>query len=123
VKCKLALAGDSGEPLRTLFRRWREALPPLTIQNQYIRLGASEAHISLEFAGNGLTLHTHIPPAGTHTTQAHHPELAHLWQRFDPDQVTVDTTDGIKLSTPNAWFSLRPSNTEPILRLMGEYRA
>ncbi len=123
VKCKLALAGDSGEPLRALFRRWREALPPLTIQNQYIGLGASEAHISLELAGNGLTLHTHIPPAGTHTTQAHHPELAHLWQRFDPDQVTLDTTDGIKLSTPNAWFSLRPSNTEPILRLMGEYRA
>ncbi len=119
VKCKLALPSDLGAYLRTLFRRWQQETPPITLQNHHIHLGHPAAQLTLAWAGDTLTLHC----PGTHTIQAHHPELAHLWERFDPGQVTVTTTDGIKLSTPNAWFSLRPSNTEPILRLMGEYRA
>ena len=32
----------------------------------------------------------------------------------------IDTTDGIKLTFPSYWVHLRPSNTEPILRIMVE---
>jgi len=33
----------------------------------------------------------------------------------------VDTQDGLHLSTPNWWVHLRKSNTEPIIRVIGEY--
>ena len=31
--------------------------------------------------------------------------------------VTVDELDGLTVSTPDGWFNIRPSNTEPLLRL------
>jgi phosphomannomutase len=31
--------------------------------------------------------------------------------------VTVDELDGLTISTDKWWFNLRPSNTEPLLRL------
>ena len=123
VKCQLALTGDTRSRLRTLLRRWQEEGPQLTIQNQHISFRHPEGQLSLAWTGNEVILHTDFPHVGTHTTRVHHPELGQLWQRFDPNQVTLSTTDGIKLSTPHAWFSLRPANTEPILRLTGEYRA
>ncbi|MFZ5851017.1 MAG: phosphomannomutase/phosphoglucomutase [Actinomycetota bacterium] len=33
------------------------------------------------------------------------------------DQVTLDHLDGLTVSHPDWWFNLRPSNTEPLLRL------
>lgn len=33
-----------------------------------------------------------------------------------PD-TTADTLDGLTITTPTWWFNLRPSNTEPLLRL------
>ncbi|MFD7615017.1 phosphomannomutase/phosphoglucomutase [Streptomyces sp. NPDC059828] len=36
--------------------------------------------------------------------------------------VTVDTLDGLTVSTGDWWFNLRPSNTEPLLRLNVEAR-
>ncbi|MFG3049143.1 phosphomannomutase/phosphoglucomutase [Streptomyces sp. NPDC048241] len=36
-----------------------------------------------------------------------------------PD-ATVDTLDGLTVSTPTWWFNVRPSNTEPLLRLNTE---
>ena len=38
------------------------------------------------------------------------------------DKLTLDLTDGVKLFAEGAWLSLRPSNTEPIVRVMGEVR-
>ncbi|MEU3603497.1 phosphomannomutase/phosphoglucomutase [Streptomyces sp. NPDC006798] len=35
---------------------------------------------------------------------------------------TVDTLDGLTVTTPDWWFNLRPSNTEPLLRLNVEAR-
>jgi phosphomannomutase len=32
-------------------------------------------------------------------------------------EATVDELDGLTVSTPAWWFNLRPSNTEPLLRL------
>ncbi|TXS31223.1 phosphomannomutase/phosphoglucomutase [Streptomyces sp. gb1(2016)] len=36
--------------------------------------------------------------------------------------VTLDETDGLTVNGPDRWFNLRPSNTEPLLRLNAEAR-
>jgi phosphomannomutase len=43
---------------------------------------------------------------------------AALRQRFADAQ--VDTQDGLRLAWPNRWLHVRPSNTEPIIRLIAE---
>lgn len=35
----------------------------------------------------------------------------------DRDHITTDTLDGLTITSPHWWFNLRPSNTEPLLRL------
>ncbi|HQY89533.1 MAG TPA: hypothetical protein PK402_12845, partial [Tepidisphaeraceae bacterium] len=34
----------------------------------------------------------------------------------------IDTQDGIRIDWPNAWVHARPSNTEPIMRIIAEAR-
>ena len=34
----------------------------------------------------------------------------------------VDTQDGLRLALPDRWLHVRPSNTEPIIRLIAEAR-
>jgi phosphomannomutase len=36
------------------------------------------------------------------------------------DKARIDTTDGVKASFPDRWIHVRPSNTEPIVRLFAE---
>jgi phosphomannomutase len=43
---------------------------------------------------------------------------AALRQRFP--EASVDTQDGLRLGWPNRWLHVRPSNTEPIIRLIAE---
>ncbi|GHA50350.1 MULTISPECIES: phosphomannomutase/phosphoglucomutase [Streptomyces] len=38
------------------------------------------------------------------------------------DDVTVDDLDGLTVQAPDWWFNVRPSNTEPLLRLNAEAR-
>jgi phosphomannomutase len=40
----------------------------------------------------------------------------------DRDGVTTDTLDGLTVTHPDWWFNVRPSNTEPLLRLNAEGR-
>ncbi|MFJ3232595.1 phosphomannomutase/phosphoglucomutase [Streptomyces sp. NPDC086787] len=40
----------------------------------------------------------------------------------DRDDVTLDTLDGLTVSAADWWFNVRPSNTEPLLRLNAEAR-
>ncbi len=35
-------------------------------------------------------------------------------------EAKVDTQDGMRLAWPNRWLHVRPSNTEPIIRLIAE---
>ena len=43
-------------------------------------------------------------------------------ERFEPRSVRKDTVDGLSLEFPEWRFNLRPSNTEPVLRLNVESR-
>jgi phosphomannomutase len=38
------------------------------------------------------------------------------------DTVTTDHLDGLTVTHPDWWFNVRPSNTEPLLRLNAEGR-
>lgn len=122
VKCKLTPQGSDGEQLRELFRRWQAKMPQIKIQPMGVTLADESSFIALEFAGHELMFQAHLAAEARAIAQAQHPDLSQLWQQFAGDCATLDTTDGIKLIAPNAWFSLRPSNTEPIVRFMGEYR-
>jgi phosphomannomutase len=44
--------------------------------------------------------------------------VAALKQQFTSEK--VDTQDGIRIDWPNAWVHARPSNTEPIMRIIAE---
>jgi phosphomannomutase len=46
------------------------------------------------------------------------PAYTALRQRFADAE--VDTQDGLRLAWPNRWLHMRPSNTEPIIRLIAE---
>ncbi|HYL20579.1 MAG TPA: phosphoglucosamine mutase [Gemmatimonadales bacterium] len=46
------------------------------------------------------------------------PAYAALRRRFADAE--VDTQDGLRLAWPNRWLHVRPSNTEPIIRLIAE---
>src|SRR5579872_7401556 len=43
--------------------------------------------------------------------------LAGVRQRFEAEGASVDTLDGLTIDLGAWWFNLRPSNTEPLLRL------
>ncbi|MCF0739262.1 phosphomannomutase CpsG, partial [Klebsiella pneumoniae] len=44
-------------------------------------------------------------------------------ERYEPDAVNVDTTDGISIEYPEWRFNLRSSNTEPVVRLNVESKS
>ena len=53
-------------------------------------------------------------PRGADLTQVY----AGLRNRFA--DAAVDTQDGLRLGWPDRWLHVRPSNTEPIIRLIAE---
>lgn len=48
--------------------------------------------------------------------------IANIVQKYEPDALLVDKTDGISLEFENWRFNLRSSNTEPVVRLNVESR-
>jgi phosphomannomutase len=56
-------------------------------------------------------------PRGT----ALEPVYAALRRRFS--DARVDTQDGLHLAWPDRWLHVRPSNTEPIIRLIAEAKS
>ncbi|MCF1598447.1 phosphomannomutase/phosphoglucomutase [Streptomyces muensis] len=49
--------------------------------------------------------------------------LAAIKSTYGPQpDVTLDELDGLTVTTPDWWFNVRPSNTEPLLRLNAEAR-
>ncbi len=46
--------------------------------------------------------------------------IATVKAKFEDGNSVLDTLDGLTVSFPDAWFNIRPSNTEPLLRLNAE---
>jgi Phosphomannomutase len=47
--------------------------------------------------------------------------VTELRRRYSKE--TTSTVDGLKIIWPDSWIHLRPSNTEPIIRLIAESRS
>jgi len=52
------------------------------------------------------------------------PALERVTRRYESagDDVRIDAGDGVRVDFPDGWVHIRPSNTEPILRLIAEAR-
>ena len=48
--------------------------------------------------------------------------IATVRQAYADSTVTIDELDGLTVAGSDWWFNLRPSNTEPLLRLNAEAR-
>lgn len=46
-----------------------------------------------------------------------------LKNRYEKESENISTLDGLKIIWPDAWVHLRPSNTEPIIRIIAEARS
>lgn len=124
VKMRLVPEGGSADDLRTLFAEWQSESPAVHVTPQTVRIGGQRAELCLYVSGATLCLEGMLPDGRSVRGEAagEDEKVAVLVARLAAEPPTVDLRDGIKLSGSGAWLSLRPSNTEPILRLMGEIR-
>ncbi len=125
VKGKLVASSGSPDALRALFARWAGEPPAAQVEGHTLRVGSVDGSFVLTLdEGATLRLAVTLPDGETVHAQgegaAVRPLLEALGSQRAP--LTLDLTDGVKLAGAGAWLSLRPSNTEPILRVMGEIR-
>ncbi|MBF2097620.1 MAG: phosphoglucosamine mutase [Gloeomargaritaceae cyanobacterium C42_A2020_066] len=122
VKAKLTPTDVVADDLRTLFQTWRTQPPQLTVSAQALILASQDGLLALELDNDQVLLRGKLPsgqPFSATTAAGRLPPVLDILAQSAP---TLDLTDGLKAAGRGAWLSVRPSNTEPILRLMGEYR-
>ena len=122
VKEKLPAPADGSGQLAALMQRWRTAVPTVQAEGpSTLRVGDGEATVRLQWDDQQLTLVVEQPDSRFESRTPVAPLRALLTRLRDrAEPLTIDMTDGLKLSGNGAWLSLRASNTEPIFRLMGE---
>jgi phosphomannomutase len=126
LKTKLTATEGSPDALRALFASWKQERPEARLQGGILRVASGDGTLELTLhAGGSLTMNGDLPTSGTVQASGDGAGLADLWAVLDSqrERLTLDLTDGVKLQGEGAWLSLRPSNTEPIVRVMGEVRA
>lgn len=126
VKSKLTASTGSTDALRALFAHWHEGIPEATLAGRTLTLRGPDERLSLELhPDDQLTLTAEFPNGERLHAEGAAPGLETLFVTLydHRDQIALDLTDGVKLHCAGAWLSLRPSNTEPIVRVMGEGRA
>jgi phosphomannomutase len=126
VKTKLTATEGSPDALRALFASWKEERPEARLQGGTLRVASGDGTLELTLhAGGSLIMSGDLPTSGSVRASGDGAGLTDLWAVLDSqrERLTLDLTDGVKLQGDGAWLSLRPSNTEPIVRVMGEVRA
>lgn len=125
VKTKLVATEGSPDALRALFARWNSDQPTAALQGDTLRVRSAGGTLDLRLLADGrLAMRADVTDAGAVEASGDGNGLAALWATLERqrERVTLDLTDGVKLQGEGAWLSLRPSNTEPIMRVMGEVR-
>lgn len=56
------------------------------------------------------------------SVEAKTPTMEHIEQRVSRSYETVDATDGVRVQSTDGWFLIRPSGTEPLIRVTAEAR-
>ncbi len=122
VKVRLVPQGSSADDLRALFADWQAVSPDIHVTPGDVRVEGERASLRLRVDGAVVRLEGRLPDGRAVHGEAPAQEAAPLVARLAEGVTSVDLRDGLKLSGQGVWLSLRPSNTEPILRLMGEIR-
>lgn len=125
TKTKLRATEGSPDALRALFRRWATHGPQARLTGNTLHVSSSDGYLTLTLHDNAtLTMSGQLPDGGIVQANGDGRALDAIFATLDQqrDTLTLDLTDGVKLHGHGAWLSLRPSNTEPILRVMGEVR-
>ena len=126
TKTKLRATEGSPDALRALFRHWKSETPQARLTGHTLHVSSSDGFLSLTLHDDtSLTMSGKLPDGGIVQANGDGRGLAPIFVTLDQqrDALTLDLIDGVKLYADGAWLSLRPSNTEPILRVMGEVRA
>ncbi len=126
VKGKLVATDGSPDALRALFARWASDAPEARLAGHTLHVGSADGSLVLTLdESETLRLSATLPGGETLHAEGDGEGLRPLFDLLDQqrDTLRLDLTDGVKLAGVGAWLSLRPSNTEPIVRVMGERRA
>lgn len=124
VKGKLTTHHGSPDGLRPLVAQWSTHPPTLQLTPETLHLEGAQGQLTLRVQPDGVL---ELQAKGARALEARGevegiaPILAHLASQGAALHVAL--IDGIKVQGEGAWLSLRPSNTEPIIRVMGERRA
>jgi len=110
------------DTLGALFAAWQQQPPHVECANGHLRLASVEGSLTLTAEAECVRVVGVLPDQRRFETTLDDTESLELVRRLADTSPTLDLTDGIKLDGGDVWLSLRPSNTEPILRLMGEIR-
>lgn len=125
VKGKLSATEGSPDALRALFACWKENPPKAELRGNMLHLSSPEGNLSLNLnSDNSLTMSGRLPNGEHVQANGDGKGLLPIFTTLNrsSNTLTLDLTDGVKLYDQSAWLSLRPSNTEPIVRVMGEVK-
>ncbi len=122
VKARLVPRGGRADDLRALFAEWQTNAPDVTVTPSGLHVAGDNAELHLTVEGEEILVKGRLPDGRELQDTVPSDQIAPLVERLARGPFDVILCDGMKLSGPDAWLSLRPSNTEPIVRLMGELR-
>lgn len=121
IKSKVT-ATTSVDPLRTLFTLWIEEPPTVRMTDELLEVGSNAGVLRLARTTESVYLRAETRRGDTFTAEGSAADLEPLFTTLARATPTLDLTDGVKVASKFAWLSLRPSNTEPIVRIMGEIK-
>jgi len=125
TKTKLRATEGAPDALRALFHRWKSNNPQADLTGDTLHVNSSDGFLTLTLHDDSsLTMSGQLPDGSTVQANGDGVGLGEIFVTLDAqrNKLTLDLTDGVKLFADGAWLSLRPSNTEPIVRVMGEVR-
>lgn len=123
VKTRVEPEGADADAIRNLFAAWRTERPDVQIGHDGVTLSSAAGTLYVRTDGPAVTMAGELPDGQRLRGTMQAATVSEILDRLAAGDVALDLIDGVKLSVDTAWISLRPSNTEPIIRLMGEVRA
>lgn len=132
VKSRLAVTSGDSELAGPFFRAWSDRPPEIEVKRGedsegrgsiVLRGTGAEGELRLRLTEGSLRLTLEHPDGRTLTAEGDGGGFAPLFASLlQSGKLENSCIDGLKVWGPESWLSVRPSNTEPILRVMGEIR-
>jgi phosphomannomutase len=87
-------------------------LAAAVVLHRMARTGKSLSQLAAEFP------HLYMVKTKVETTFSVEDNIDRLTEEFSPE--SIDTTDGVRITTADGWVHVRASNTEPVIRIIAE---